>query len=125
MILFLVQDRKDELHLVDFTTSTGSKFALCGKWYRKNDIVNFFAIDDSVHNVCQKCCDDYELIYGKALRENPRVNKSALQGKVLNRYFENKKLDSLEKEFTNLTKRCSPKIGRYKMRILYRNVKKK
>jgi hypothetical protein len=51
-MILLIQDRKDNLHLVDYTPPSGNKFTICGLVYRRTDILNTFALYAAINNIC-------------------------------------------------------------------------
>jgi hypothetical protein len=87
-MILLIQDRKNNLHLVDYTPPSGNKFTICGIVYRKKEILNTLALDNTVHNICRTCYEDYETMYGDDLKHDPRLAHSSLHNKLLISYIE-------------------------------------
>lgn len=87
-MILLIQDRKNNLHLVDYTSSVGNKFTICGLIYRKKDILNVLALDNAVHNICRTCYEDYETMYLDDLNDDTRTALSSLHNKILGSYLE-------------------------------------
>lgn len=57
----MIQDRENKLHLIDYTSVLGNKYAICGEVYTTKHIVSFFAIDEAIDNFCQVCYDQYTM----------------------------------------------------------------
>jgi len=76
-MIILVHDRKDNLHLVDYTSPSGNKFTICGLMYSKKDIITTLALDNTIHNICRTCYEDYETMYLDDLNIDLRFAKSA------------------------------------------------
>lgn len=87
-MIILIQDRQNNLHLVDYTPSSGNKFTICGIVYRKKDILNTLALDNAVHNICRICYELQETMYIDDLNDNPRTVQSSSHTKILMTYFE-------------------------------------
>jgi|SRR6185369_7430145 len=85
-MILLIQDRKDNLHLVDYTPPSGNKFTICGLVYRKTDILNTLALDAAIHNICRTCYEDYETMYGDDLENDIRMAHSALNDNLARDY---------------------------------------
>lgn len=81
-MILLVQDRKSNLHLVDYTPPSGNKFTICGLVYRKGDILNTLALDNTIHNICRTCYEDYETMYGDDLDNDIRMAHSSLNANL-------------------------------------------
>lgn len=85
-MILLIQDRKNNLHLVDYTPPSGNKFTICGIVYRKKEILNTLALDAAVHNICRTCYEDYETMYGDDLENDIRMAHSSLNEKLLGKF---------------------------------------
>ena len=81
-MILLIQDRKNNLHLVDYTPPSGNKFTICGIVYRKKEILNTLALDAAVHNICRTCYEDYETMYGDDLENDIRMAHSSLNERL-------------------------------------------
>jgi len=92
-MILLVQDRKNNLHLVDYTPSSGNKYTICGRIYMKREVMNSLtlitlALDNAVHNICRTCYEDYETMYGDDLKYDPRISFTSLHNKLTLKYYE-------------------------------------
>lgn len=72
-MIILIQDRKDNYHLSDYTPSNGNKYTLCNLVYCKSDIVNTLALDNSVPIICRTCHENYTAMYLDDLDYDPRI----------------------------------------------------
>ena len=77
MNLFMAQDRNDEVHLVDYISPRGRKYTICGVIYDKKDIINFFALDAALPNLCKICYEQY-LMYLETESFRALKNNAAL-----------------------------------------------
>lgn len=87
-MILLIQDRKNNLHLVDYTPPSGRKFTICGLIYRKEEILNTLALDNAVAGICRTCYEDYQTMYGDDLNTDPRIARSSLNKKMWKMYYE-------------------------------------
>jgi hypothetical protein len=118
-MILLVQDRKNNLHLVDYTPASGNKYTICGRLYMKRDVMitltlTTLALDNAVHNICRTCYEDYETMYGDDLKYDPRISFTSLHNKLLLRHLEVAKgVAAPEIKFQNLETRHWEKLNKY------------
>jgi hypothetical protein len=119
-MILLIQDRDDNLHLVDYTSITGNKFTLCNLVYCKRDIINTLALDNTVHNICRTCRDNYTSMYTDDLFFDPRMLHSAIDLNMKSLYADLSygKDWSLKVKYQNDLERNNPKINRLQRKIL-------
>lgn len=86
-MIILVQDRRDNYHLSDYTPYTGHKYTLCNRLYHTKDIINTFALDNTFPGICRTCHDAYESMYLDDLNYDPRMAHSSLQRSLMNQYY--------------------------------------
>lgn len=86
-MIILIQDRKNNLHLSDYTPPSGRKFTICGLVYRKEEIINTLALDNAVPGICRTCYEDYHTMYGDDLDIDPRMAHSSLNKNMWSTYF--------------------------------------
>lgn len=117
-MILLIQDRKNNLHLVDYTPASGSKFTICGIVYRKKEILNTLALDNAVHNICRTCYEDYETMYLDDLNDDARTAQSSSHNKMLMTYFEwVHKVSAPEIKFQDLETRKWDKLTKYQRKV--------
>jgi len=117
-MILLIQDRKNNLHLVDYTAASGNKFTICGLVYRKKDILNTLALDNAVHNICRTCYEDYETMYLDDLNDDTRTSNSSLHNKLIGSYFEVIFGVSAPKvEFQDMSIRKWDKLTKYQRKV--------
>lgn len=78
-MIILIQDRKNNFHLSDYTSPNGNNYTICGLIYRREQIINTLALDSAVVDFCRTCYEDYEKMYGRTLDKDPRLAKSHTQ----------------------------------------------
>lgn len=117
-MIILVIDRDDNLHLVDYTPPSGNKFTICGHVYRKKDIVTTLALDNTVHNICRTCYEDYETMYGDDLEFDPRMARTSMNKKLRENYFD-LSYEFLEPalKYYDMTRRHWEKLVRYRRKL--------
>jgi|SRR5208283_2086301 len=54
-MILLVQDRKNNFHIVDYCDRFGGKYTMCEAFYSKKDIINTIELDRPVRITCGKC----------------------------------------------------------------------
>lgn len=118
-MIILVIDRHNNLHLVDYTPPSGNKFTICGHVYRKKDIVTTLALDNTVHNICRTCYEDYETMYGDDLEFDPRLARTSLNKKMWKTYYDLlNEITIPEIKYYDLTIRNWEKLTRYRKKVL-------
>lgn len=85
--IILVQDRKDNYHLVDWCAPSGRKYTLCDTVYQKKDIINTLSLDNIIDVVCSKCQLTYNELYSDEVMGH-RQSHSSLIGLVVRQYQE-------------------------------------
>jgi len=117
-MILLIQDRKNNLHLVDYTSASGNKFTICGIVYCKKDILNTIALDNAVHNICRICYEDYETMYLDDLNDDARISNSSLHNKLLGTYYEVfHRVSAPEIEFQDMETRKWDKLTKYQRKV--------
>lgn len=118
-MIILVIDRQYNLHLVDYTPLSGNKFTICGHVYRKKDIVTTLALDNTVHNICRTCYEDYETMYGDDLSFDPRLARTSLNKKMWRQYFDllNDNVTP-EMKYYDVVNRRWERLSRYRKKVL-------
>lgn len=81
-MILLIHDRDDNLHLCDYTSLSGNKFTLCNLVYCKKDIITTLALDNTPHNICRTCRDNYTTMYRDDLFFDSRTLHSTLDFNV-------------------------------------------
>ncbi len=120
-MIILVQDRKNNFHLSDYTSPNGNYYTICGLVYRREQIINTLAMDGAVKDFCRTCYEDYERLYGKTLDEEPRVAKSSTQLHVYDQAANASKINgvySIQNKYWNLEDRYWDKFNRYQRKLL-------
>lgn len=85
-MIILVQDRKDNFHLSDYTPYNGQKYTLCSLIYCSEDIVNTIALDNTFPGICRTCYEHYEAMYLDDLDYDPRIAHSSLNSNLNYKY---------------------------------------
>lgn len=83
--IILVQDRKDNYHLVDWIAPSGRKYTLCDVVYQKKTIINTFSLDNVIDIVCPRCQLTYKELYSDEAM-GPRQSHSSLIGLTVRKY---------------------------------------
>lgn len=123
-MILLVQDRKNNLHLVDYTPASGNKYTICGKLYLKKEVMTSLtlitlALDNTIHNICRTCYEDYETIYGDDLNEDIRMAHSTLNEKMRMKYtYPSIGNTRPEIEYWDLEARHWDKLTRYQRQLV-------
>jgi hypothetical protein len=123
-MLLLVQDRKNNSHLVNYTSSIGNKYTVCGRPIIKNSTLysitlTTLALDNAIHNICPICCKGYEKIYGDALENSIRTAHSLLNDKLDSQFrFPNLGHPRPESKYWNMESKYWQKLSKYKQKIL-------
>jgi hypothetical protein len=115
-MILLAQDRKDNLHLVDYTNN-GRKWTLCGLVYLRKDIINTLAVDDTPHNICKKCQEEYENLYTSQLDSSIRSAKSASQHHLMSHMASLMTARHPSSKFWYLPERHSDAISRFRRKL--------
>lgn len=115
-MILLVQDRKNNLHLVDYTNN-GRKWTLCGLVYLRKDIITTLAVDDSPHNICKRCQEEYENLYTSQLDAAIRGAKSASQSHLMANIASIMKSRHPSNKFWYLPERHSDAISRFRRKL--------
>ena len=119
-MIILIQDRKDNFHLSDYTGYNGSNYTLCGIIYRKGQIINTFALYGAVQDFCRTCYEDYEKLYGKTLDNNPRFAKSRTEFVIQSQATTVDKIlndSSPQVKYWNLIEKYWNKLNRYQRKL--------
>lgn len=117
-MILLIQDRKNNLHLVDYTPPSGNKFTICGIVYRKKEILNTLALDAAVHNICRTCYETYETMYQDDLDNYIRIAHSALNERVVRDYeYTAKGNAGPEIKYWDMEQKNWDKLTRYQRKI--------
>jgi len=122
-MILLIHDRENNLHLVDYTSSIGNKYTICGKIYFKKDIMSSatlttIALDNAIHNICRTCHEDYETMYGDDLNNDIRMAHSSLNEKLrMKYYFPSIGNTSPEIKYWNLEARHCDKLTKYQRKV--------
>jgi hypothetical protein len=118
-MIILVIDRKSNLHLVDYTPLSGNKFTICGEIYRKKEIVTTLALDNTIHNICRTCYEDYETMYGDDLDFDPRMARTSLNKKMRQQYFDLLfDQQTPELKYYDIVRRRWDRLNRYRKKVL-------
>jgi hypothetical protein len=122
--IILVQDRQDNYHLVDYCAPSGRKYTLCDVIYNKKSIINTLAMDNSITDICQKCQDYYNDVYGDENALFPiRISRGGLLEKQQEIYEDaqeksNKYTCGLAYKYSYLSKKDSwQKMSTYKRKL--------
>ena len=118
-MILLIQDRKNNLHLVDYTPPSGNKFTICGIVYRKKEILNTLALDGAVHNICRTCYEDYETMYGDDLENDIRMAHSSLNEKLQGQFkYPSLGNPSPDIQYWDMERRTWDKLTKYQRKLL-------
>jgi hypothetical protein len=118
-MILLIQDRKSNLHLVDYTPPSGNKFTICGLVYRKGEILNTLALDAAIHNICRTCYEDYETMYGDDLENDIRMAHSRLNISLLRDCKEISQGHHIpEIKYWDMSHKTWDKLTRYQRKLL-------
>ncbi len=110
-MILLVQDRKNNHHIVDYCSVYGRKYTLCGLVYRKPEIINTFALDGSVSDICHKCHEIQDAITTSDLNASIRSAKGDINAKLRHKYRKiQMKIDSTEGRYSRVLARYWPKF---------------
>lgn len=114
-MILLVQDRKNNHHIVDYCSVYGTKYTLCGLVYRKPEIINTFALDGTVSDVCHKCHEIQDKITNNDLNESIRSVKGDVIASLRHKYRKiQMKIDSTGGKYSRVTSRYWPKLTKFK-----------
>ena len=120
-MILLIQDRKNNHHIVDYCSTYGSKYTICGLIYRKSEIINTFALDSSVSDVCHKCHEIQDKNTTNDLNIAVRSAKGDNYGSLKHKYRRiQMKIDSTEGRYNRVLTRYWPKLNKMK-RAPYKN----
>jgi hypothetical protein len=120
-MILLIQDRKDNYHIADYQTASGTKYTVCGLVYSKKYIINTFSLDSSIRIACPKCSSSLEQSNQYMQNNHLRQHYDKLESNLKHRYsnIQNGMLDT-EMEFDDMSDRFWDKLYHYK-RLSKRN----
>jgi hypothetical protein len=120
-MILLIQDRKNNHHIVDYCSTYGSKYTLCGLIYRRPEIINTFALDGPVSDVCQKCHEVLDKSTTNDLNGSIRSVKGDINANLRHKYRRiQMKIDSTAGRYNRVLTRYWPKLNKMK-RAPYKN----
>lgn len=118
-MIILVQDRKSNFHLSDYTSPSGNHYTICGLIYKKGQIINTLALDGAVSDFCRTCYEDYEKLYGRTLNKEPRLAKSHTQLMIYSKVHNVcTGVESPQNKYWFLEERYSNKINQYHRKLM-------
>ena len=109
------------MHIVDYVKSNGDKFTLCDLVYLKPEIVNFFAMDNSIKSICRTCYEKCEETYDRELQNIG----SGLYDRLIDRYDGAQTHSGIQIDYWFLDSRYNAKLSRYHRQIKKIKAKKK
>jgi hypothetical protein len=114
-MILLIQDRKDNYHLADYQTASGTKYTVCGLVYTKKNIINTLSLDAPIRIACSKCSFSLEQSNQYMQDNHLRQHYDHLESDLRHRYdnIQNRMLDT-EMEFDDLSDRFYGKLYTYK-----------
>jgi hypothetical protein len=115
----LVIDRQDNLHIVDYCSPNGNKYALCGVTYVKKDIVTTLAIDNTISILCHRCHSLFTAMYESDLNDEPQSARGKLQERLERDYqhIQIKAADTAAKYEDTVNEKYWYKLNAYKRKL--------
>ena len=117
-MIILIQDRKDNYHIADYQSASGTKYTICGLIYSRKDIINTFSLGASVRIICDKCHASLEQSNEYMQKRYLRQHYDKLEIRLKSRYtmIQNRRFGTAI-EFEDYSERFWNKLNSYKRKL--------